>query len=145
MPVVARLTQRSEPVPGVGVGYSAVNELAAGFGVVVGHCGWSTALDAEAVLGEVVPAGRLPAVSVAALSGGSSAAVADTSLFGAAVGARPWLDGAAAGGADAGGPCGHELVVLVLGAGSDRPNSEGLVLPDQPRHRGFRSSLSTVG
>lgn len=49
MAVVAGLAECAEPVPGVGVGYSAVDELAAGFGVMVGHCGWSVASGAEAV------------------------------------------------------------------------------------------------
>ena len=82
--VVAGLAERSEPVPGVEVGCSGDNEFAPGTRVVVGHCGWSVALLAEPLFGEVVAAGLLPLVAVAALGGGSSAPVALAPLFGPA-------------------------------------------------------------
>ena len=126
MPVVAGLAQRPEPVPGAGVGDSAVDEGAPGFGVVVGHCGWSAAEGAEAVFAQVGAASVLPVGAVAALGGGSSALVAVAALLGPAVGAGSRWDGASAGGADAGRTGGNDLVLLLLGRGFAGWRQDGL-------------------
>lgn len=81
---MATFTQGPESVPGVGVGYPAGDEGAPGFGVVVGHCGWSFAFGAESVFAEVGGAVLLPVPVVAAFGGGSSAVVAVAALFGSA-------------------------------------------------------------
>jgi hypothetical protein len=85
VPVVAGLAQWPETVPGVGVGYSAIDEGSAVSGVVVGLCGQSVAEVAEAAFAEERRAVLLPVEAVAALGGGSSALVVVASLFPQAV------------------------------------------------------------
>lgn len=97
-------------MPGVGVGYSAVDERSPGSGVAIGLGGGSAAEVTDPVLAQECGAVVLPVVVVAALGGGSSALVAVASLFSSAVRAGAGADGVAAGGADAGRAAGHRVV-----------------------------------
>lgn len=107
MSVVAGLAERSESMPGVRVGYSAGDEGASGFGVVVGHCGRLPALHAESMFARVGGAVPLPVAAVAAFGGGASGLVGLAALVASTGRARSGGDGASAARADAAGLARH--------------------------------------